>query len=102
MTMIDADRRATNPLVLPFVFVALALAGGAGADAPNGAEPDPRLMPVNAEVVMRVIKHSDQEIVITRTFAAAPDAVFAALTDPNQIPEWMGTREMQLATCEAD
>jgi uncharacterized protein YndB with AHSA1/START domain len=33
-----------------------------------------------------------QEVVITRTFAASPERVFAAHTDPNLIPLWRGPR----------
>lgn len=33
-----------------------------------------------------------QEVVITRTFAASPERVFAAHTDPDLIPLWWGPR----------
>jgi uncharacterized protein YndB with AHSA1/START domain len=33
-----------------------------------------------------------QEVIITRTFAASPERVFAAHTDPDLIPLWWGPR----------
>ncbi|TDD64890.1 ATPase [Jiangella aurantiaca] len=36
-----------------------------------------------------------QDIVVTRTFAAPPDVVFAAMTDPELIPRWWGSRRFE-------
>lgn len=41
-----------------------------------------------------------QDIVVTREFAAPPDVVFAAMTDPALIPRWWGSRRFE-TTVEA-
>ena len=51
---------------------------------------------------MQATKPSDREIVLTRTFAAPRQAVFDALTQPNQIVQWMKPTHMSLVTCEVD
>jgi uncharacterized protein YndB with AHSA1/START domain len=39
-----------------------------------------------------IIEPGRQDIVISRTFDAAPDVVFQAMTDPELIPSWWGPR----------
>ena len=51
---------------------------------------------------MQVTKPSDTEIVLTQTFAAPPEAVFAALTQPEHLRAWMKPSHMKLAECEVD
>ena len=51
---------------------------------------------------MKVTKPSDVEIVLTRTFAAPRPAVFAALTQPEHLLRWLGTKEMTLGACVVD
>lgn len=41
-----------------------------------------------------VVEPGRQEIVITRTFDAPPEAVFAVLTDPARVPDWWGPRRL--------
>ncbi|WP_116950824.1 SRPBCC domain-containing protein [Jiangella endophytica] len=43
-----------------------------------------------------------QDIVVTRQFAAAPDVVFAAMTDPELIPRWWGSRRFDTTVEEMD
>lgn len=51
---------------------------------------------------MQASKPSDREIVLTRTFAAPPQAVFAALTEAKHIVNWMKPTNMSLVRCEVD
>jgi uncharacterized protein YndB with AHSA1/START domain len=50
---------------------------------------------------MQVIRHSDQEIVITTVFDAPRERVFEALTSGEQIPQWLHSpsAKMKLVTC---
>ena len=45
---------------------------------------------------------SENEIVLSRTFSAPPERVFAALTQPNRIARWMKSTGMELVACEVD
>lgn len=40
-----------------------------------------------------IIEPGRQDLVITRTFDAPRDVVFAAMTDPDLIPKWWGPRD---------
>lgn len=51
---------------------------------------------------MRALKPSDRVIVLERRFAARQPEVFAALTEPPSLRQWMGTHEMALVSCEVD
>ena len=51
---------------------------------------------------MQVTKPSDNEIVLTRTFAVPRETVFAALTQPEHLNHWMKTTEMALVGCMVD
>jgi hypothetical protein len=52
---------------------------------------------------MQVTKPLDcGSIVITRTFAAARQKVFDALTKPDQVPRWFQPKQMALVIYEAD
>jgi uncharacterized protein YndB with AHSA1/START domain len=54
------------------------------------------------ESVMQATKPSDTEIILTRTFAAPRETVFAALTQKEHLVRWMMTAEMALVACEVD
>jgi uncharacterized protein YndB with AHSA1/START domain len=43
-----------------------------------------------------------QEVVLTHTFSAPPERVFQAYTDPQQIPEWWGPRDLETTVEEMD
>lgn len=43
-----------------------------------------------------------QDIVVTRDFAAPPDVVFAAMTDPALIPRWWGSRRFETTVEQMD
>jgi uncharacterized protein YndB with AHSA1/START domain len=45
---------------------------------------------------------TDREIVITRTFDAPRELVFAAFTQPEHLPNWMGPAAYKMVTCEMD
>lgn len=49
---------------------------------------------------MDVLKPSDHELVLLRTFAAPPAQVFDAFTSPAALPHWMGTDALHLVSCE--
>ena len=51
---------------------------------------------------MQASKPSDNQIVLTQAFAAPREAVFAALTQPEQILAWMKPSHMTLVACEVD
>jgi uncharacterized protein YndB with AHSA1/START domain len=51
---------------------------------------------------MQITKPSDNETVLTRTFAAPRETVFAALTQPEHLSRWMKATGMELAACEVD
>jgi uncharacterized protein YndB with AHSA1/START domain len=54
------------------------------------------------EVTAHVKTPSDKEIVLTRTFSAPRERVFAALTQPDEIAQWMESTGMELVTAEVD
>jgi uncharacterized protein YndB with AHSA1/START domain len=45
---------------------------------------------------------SDREIVISRSFDAPRELVFAAFTEPEHLPNWMGPAIFKMVTCEID
>jgi uncharacterized protein (TIGR03086 family) len=45
---------------------------------------------------------SDTEIVMTRSFTAPRDQVFAALTEPDLLKRWIGARGWELIECDSD
>lgn len=49
-----------------------------------------------------IIEPGRQDIVIKRVFDAPPEAVFQAMTDPAQIPQWWGPRQYQTIVDYAD
>ncbi|MGH8252218.1 MAG: SRPBCC family protein [Steroidobacteraceae bacterium] len=51
---------------------------------------------------MRALKPSEKVIVLERRLAARPPEVFAALTEPPSLRQWMGTAEMALISCDVD
>jgi uncharacterized protein YndB with AHSA1/START domain len=51
---------------------------------------------------MQTTKTSDNEIVLTRTFASPREAVFAALTQAEHLVHWMKPTDMALVHCEVD
>jgi uncharacterized protein YndB with AHSA1/START domain len=66
-------------------------------DAAPGAVPS-----ADEESAMRATKPSDTEILLTQTFTAPRAAVFAALTEPEQIRAWMKPSAMTLVDVEMD
>ena len=54
------------------------------------------------ENAIQVSKASENEIVLTRTFAASREHVFTAITDAKHLSQWMKPTHMQLVTCETD
>ncbi|MCG3130561.1 MAG: hypothetical protein FLDDKLPJ_01326 [Phycisphaerae bacterium] len=51
---------------------------------------------------MRATKPSDHEIVLTQSFAAPREAVFAALTDAGEVAVWLQPTAMTLVSFEVD
>jgi uncharacterized protein YndB with AHSA1/START domain len=51
---------------------------------------------------LTVTTPSDTEVLLTRTFAAPPERVFAAFTQPNLLRRWHGARGWHLVVCEID
>ena len=51
---------------------------------------------------MTAQKVSDREVVLTRTFAASREVLFAALTQPEHLLKWMKAGTMTLAACDVD
>ncbi len=51
---------------------------------------------------LTVTTPTDREIVLTRAFAAAPEAVFGAWTRPELLVRWYGARGWGLVTCEVE
>lgn len=49
---------------------------------------------------MDILKPSDRDLVLLRTFAAPPAQVFDAFTSPAALPHWMGTDTLHLVSCE--
>lgn len=47
-----------------------------------------------------ILKPSDHELVLLRTFAAPRAQVFDAFTSPAALPHWMGTETLHLVSCE--
>ena len=64
--------------------------------APGAAQP------ADEESAMRATKPSETEILLTQTLTAPRDAVFAALTEPEQIRAWMKPSAMSLVDVEVD
>ena len=51
---------------------------------------------------MQATKPSDTEILLTQTFAAPRETVFAALTKVEHLGAWMRSTAMALVSCEVD
>ncbi|MCI0380952.1 MAG: SRPBCC domain-containing protein [Gemmataceae bacterium] len=51
---------------------------------------------------MQATKPKDNEIVLTRTFAAPRETVFAALTQEEHLASWLKTTDMALVDCKVD
>ena len=51
---------------------------------------------------LSVTTPSELEIVMTRTFDAPRDLIFEALTKPEHLVRWFGSRQDKLAVCEVD
>ena len=51
---------------------------------------------------MLASKSADNEIVLTRTFKARRDDLFAAMTQPVHLLQWMKTADMSFVACEVD
>lgn len=56
----------------------------------------------NLENSMQATKPKDNEIVLTRTFAAPRETVFAALTQEEHLASWLKTTDMALVDCKVD
>ena len=87
-------------LVRTETLALLSLALAACRAAPSDEATDPS--PTEVDRTMRVTKPSDTEIVLQQTFAAARQRVFAALTEPDHLRQWMGTKQMQLVESAVD
>lgn len=57
---------------------------------------------VKQESTMQATKPSDTEILLTQTFAAPRETVFAALTKVEHLGAWMRSTAMALVSCEVD
>ncbi|MCI0638883.1 MAG: SRPBCC domain-containing protein [Gemmataceae bacterium] len=51
---------------------------------------------------MQATKPKDNEIVLSRTFAAPRETVFAALTQEEHLASWLMTTDMALVDCKVD
>lgn len=51
---------------------------------------------------MQASQPSATEIVLTRAFAAPPERIFAAITRPEHLRQWLGTREHTMVECSID
>jgi uncharacterized protein YndB with AHSA1/START domain len=57
----------------------------------------------SAAVPLHAVKPSPREIVVSRTFAAPRTLVFAALTTPDMVMQWLwGPDAWRIANCEVD
>jgi len=61
-----------------------------------------RLAPVKQDSTMQTTKSSDHEILLTQTFAAPRETIFAALTKAEHLASWMRPAAMAVVTCEVD
>jgi uncharacterized protein YndB with AHSA1/START domain len=68
---------------------------------PALAQPSARAL-ATQDSTMNATKPSDQEIVLTRTFAAPRQAVFDALTQTKHLLLWMQPTRMSLVACVVD
>lgn len=80
--------------------LAIAFTACRGA-APTGA-PEAAVVEPIMETGMQATKPTDRETVLTRRFAAKRAAVFAALTEPEQLQRWYAATGFTLAACEVD
>lgn len=76
--------------------------GGGDSPAVEGLAQHARPASELQETGMQASKPSDNEIVLSQTFAAPREAVFGALTQPEQILAWMKPSHMSLVSCEID
>lgn len=53
-----------------------------------------------ASGAVEILKPTDHDLVLTRTFAAPRTRVFDAFTSPAALPHWMGTETLRLVSCE--
>jgi uncharacterized protein YndB with AHSA1/START domain len=49
-----------------------------------------------------IARTASNEVTVERRFAAAPSAVFAALTEPAKLQRWMSAAGRELVTCDVD
>jgi len=91
-------RRLMRVVVLP---LAVACSDGETprAEAPGGGG---TFALSNQQATIQVTTPSDNEIVLVHSFAASRDAVFAALTSPEQLAAWLRPTAMSLVSCEVD
>lgn len=68
-------------------------------DPAAAPDPDPEAAPA-ADFAIR--PEGDALIIAQVSFKAAPEALHRALTDPEQVRQWMGAPEMPLQVCEVD
>ena len=61
-----------------------------------------RLAPAHHDAEMDTTEPKENEIVLQRTFAAPRERVFRALTQAEQITQWMKPSAMALVGCEVD
>lgn len=83
------SRSATAALV-----ISLTATGADGSGGPQATEPFPRSAAVKRQGL--------DEIVVRRRLAAPPHRVFAALTSPELLPQWMDAAGRALVSCEID
>ncbi len=57
---------------------------------------------IEAQRTLLATKPSERETVLTRRFAAPPQAVFDVLTKPQHLLQWMKTSSMSLVACDVD
>lgn len=61
-----------------------------------------RPLTVKQESTMQATKPSDTEILLTQTFAASRETIFAAITKAEHVRAWMRPAAMTLVSCEFD
>lgn len=85
------------------VLVLLHPLGCGRAAAPvSDAQPQLERPAKKQENSMQATKPKDNEIVLSRTFAAPRETVFAALTQEEHLASWLMTTDMALVDCKVD